>query len=101
MEQRLRTIGKTAAGRAIFVVFTLRNRGGHIFIRPISARYMHGKEVKSYEKENVTAQVRIGRSRGPQGGEPAFGVLAQGLDDVPALLFGGRYECCLLYTSDA
>jgi GAF domain-containing protein len=40
----------------------------------------------------VTAQVRIGRSRGPQGGEPAFGVLAQGLDDVPALLFGGRYE---------
>jgi hypothetical protein len=38
------------------------------------------------------AQVQIGRSRGPQGGEPAFGVLAQGLDDVPALLFGGRYE---------
>jgi len=30
----------------------LRRRGGHILIRPISARYMHGKEVKSYEKEN-------------------------------------------------
>src|ERR1035437_6238326 len=40
----------------------------------------------------VTAQVQIGRSRGPQGGEPAFGVLAQGLDDVPTLLFGGRYD---------
>ena len=24
----------------------------HILIRPISARYMHDKEVKSYEKEN-------------------------------------------------
>jgi len=43
-------------------------------------------------EEKVTAQVRIGRSRGPQGDEPAFGVLAQGLDDVPSLLFGGRYE---------
>jgi uncharacterized DUF497 family protein len=44
--------GKTTAGRAIFVVFTLRRRGDHILIRPISARYMHGNEVKSYEKEN-------------------------------------------------
>ena len=40
----------------------------------------------------VTAQVRIGRSRSPQGGEPVFGVLGQGLDDVPTLLFSGRYE---------
>jgi uncharacterized DUF497 family protein len=38
--------------RAIFVVFTLRRRGDDILIRPISARYMHDKEVKSYEKEN-------------------------------------------------
>ena len=51
-EQRLRAIGKTAEGRAIFVVFTLRRRGDDIIIRPISARYMHAKEVKSYEKEN-------------------------------------------------
>ena len=36
----------------IFVVFTLRRRGDDILIRPISARYMHDKEVKSYEKEN-------------------------------------------------
>jgi uncharacterized DUF497 family protein len=50
-EQRLRAIGKTAEGRAI-VVFTLRRRGDDILIRPISARYMHDKEVKSYEKEN-------------------------------------------------
>jgi len=26
--------------------------GDDILIRPISARYMHDKEVKSYEKEN-------------------------------------------------
>ena len=51
-EQRLRAIGKTAEGRAIFMVFTLRRRGDDIIIRPISARYMHAKEVKSYEKEN-------------------------------------------------
>ena len=53
-EQRLRAIGKTVEGRAIFVVFTVRHRGYNIFIRPISARYMHDKEVKSYEKENPT-----------------------------------------------
>ena len=51
-ERRLRAIGKTAEGRAIFVVFTLRRRGDDIFIRPISARYMHEKEVRNYEEEN-------------------------------------------------
>jgi uncharacterized DUF497 family protein len=55
-EQRLRAIGKTAERRAIFVVFTLRRRGDDILIRPISARYMHDKEVKSYEKENPNLQ---------------------------------------------
>jgi uncharacterized protein len=50
--RRLRAIGKTAEGRAIFVVFTLRRRGDDIFIRPISARYMHEKEVRNYEEEN-------------------------------------------------
>ena len=51
-EKRLRAIGKTAEGRAIFVVFTLRRRGGDTLLRPISARYTHDKEVRSYEKEN-------------------------------------------------
>ena len=37
---------------AIFVVFTLRRRGDDILVRPTSARYMHDKEVESYEKEN-------------------------------------------------
>jgi uncharacterized DUF497 family protein len=33
-----------------FVVFTLPKHGDGVLIRPISARYMHKKEVESYEK---------------------------------------------------
>ena len=51
-EERLRAIGKTKAGRYVFLVFTIRERGGKNYIRPISARYMHQKEIDSYEKEN-------------------------------------------------
>ena len=51
-KQRLRAIGKTARGRSVFLVFTVRERGGKRLIRPITARYMHRKEVRSYEKEN-------------------------------------------------
>jgi uncharacterized protein len=51
-EQRLRAVGWTQEGRAVFVVFTLRRRGSAVLIRPISARYMHGKEMKAYEEEN-------------------------------------------------
>jgi uncharacterized DUF497 family protein len=50
-EERLKAIGVTNAGRYVFVVFTLRERGGQSLIRPISARYMHAKEVAHYEKE--------------------------------------------------
>ena len=51
-EERLRAIGRTDKGRYVFLVFTIRERNGARFIRPISARYMHGKEVEYYEKEN-------------------------------------------------
>jgi hypothetical protein len=51
-EQRLLAIGKGKAGRGIFLVFTLRVRDGKTFVRPISARYMHKKEIEHYEKEN-------------------------------------------------
>ncbi len=51
-EERLRAIGRTQAGRYVFLVFTVRERGGQTFIRPISAGYMHRKEIDSYEKEN-------------------------------------------------
>ena len=51
-EERHWAIGETASGRSVFVVFTIRERGGKRFIRPVSARYMHRKEVKRYEEEN-------------------------------------------------
>ena len=51
-ERRSRAIGRTDKGRGVFIVFTLRRKGDELLIRPISARYMHKKEIESYEKEN-------------------------------------------------
>lgn len=51
VEQRWRAIGRTAAGRAAFVVFTIRQIESEHLIRPLSARYMHTKEVQKYEQE--------------------------------------------------
>lgn len=50
-ETRFLGIGKTLTGRYLFVAFTLRTKAGELFIRPISARYMHLREVKHYEAE--------------------------------------------------
>jgi uncharacterized DUF497 family protein len=49
-EQRFIAVGRNAAGRALFVAFTLREAGGVLLIRPISARYMHAEEVRRYEE---------------------------------------------------
>ena len=49
-EQRLRAIGRSNTGRFIFVVFMLRDIDSETFIRPISARYMHEREVRRYEQ---------------------------------------------------
>ena len=46
-ETRFFAIGKTREKRNVFIVFTIRETE----IRPISARYMHEKEVSRYEKE--------------------------------------------------
>jgi uncharacterized protein len=46
-----RAIGVTGQGRHVFVVFTWRLLGHRKLIRPISARYMHKKEVAAHEKE--------------------------------------------------
>jgi hypothetical protein len=51
-EERLRAIGRDEDGRHVFIVFTLRTRGRNSVVRPISARYMHAKEIAHYEKEN-------------------------------------------------
>jgi uncharacterized DUF497 family protein len=51
-EPRLRAIGKTAAGRYVFLVFMPRQMGSNVLLRPISARFMHQKEVTHYENQN-------------------------------------------------
>ncbi|MCF6292152.1 MAG: BrnT family toxin [Robiginitomaculum sp.] len=48
-EQRLRAIGQNKEGRYLLVAFTIRRKNDEWYIRPISARYMHKKEVKNYE----------------------------------------------------
>lgn len=46
-------IGKTRSGRYVFLVFPLRTIRGRALIRPISARYMHKKEVIRYENSSA------------------------------------------------
>ena len=50
-EQKFRAVGRTNKNRFLFIVFTLRNNGETILIRPISARFMHKKEIKEHEKK--------------------------------------------------
>lgn len=51
-EKRYIAVGKTLEGKYLFIAFTLRSNSGEVFIRPISARYMHAKEIERYEKAN-------------------------------------------------
>jgi hypothetical protein len=50
-EKRYIAIGLSENNRPMFVAFTIRNRNGRL-IRPISARFMHEKEVRAYEKSS-------------------------------------------------
>lgn len=43
-------IGTTSEGRYVFIAFTLRESELGILIRPISARYMHEREIRRYEQ---------------------------------------------------
>lgn len=52
-ETRFDAVGKNEDGRYIFVVFTLRKKAGKQLIRPISARYMHQKEIGHYERQRA------------------------------------------------
>jgi uncharacterized protein len=49
-EQRFNAVGRNREGRHLFIVFTVRVINAAILIRPISAGYMHEREVKTYEK---------------------------------------------------
>ena len=57
-EARFKAIGVTAQRRHVFVVFTLRSRDGETLIRPISARFMHKREVDHYEEAAARPQKR-------------------------------------------
>jgi len=48
-EDRLIAIGRNSAGRPLFVAFTVRAQGRRRLIRPITARYMHAREIERYE----------------------------------------------------
>lgn len=50
IEERFNAVGCNNAERHIFVVFTIRESSKGKLIRPVSARYMHEKEVKQYEQ---------------------------------------------------
>jgi len=51
-ETRFLGIGRIASGRHLLVAFTYREIRNQRFIRPISARFMHTKEIKHYEAQN-------------------------------------------------
>jgi hypothetical protein len=51
IEPRFLAIGLTTDGRHALVVFTPRKREDGTVLRPISARYMHKKEIEKYAQE--------------------------------------------------
>jgi len=55
-ESRFLAIGRTQDGRYTFVVFTPRHHSAGTLLRPISARYMHRREISKYEQETSRAQ---------------------------------------------
>ena len=58
IEPRFIAIGRNATGRFTLVIFTPREQHGRMHLRPISARYMHKKEIAKYEKEIAGAKDR-------------------------------------------
>ena len=57
-EDRLIAVGRTNAGRHVFVAFTIRTSGGRRLIRPVTARYMHAREIAAFEKESTETENR-------------------------------------------
>ena len=55
-EDRYVAVGRSNAGRAILVIYTLRIRGGVECVRPVSARYMHQRETRWYEEDAAKDQ---------------------------------------------
>ena len=53
-EDRFIAVGRI--GRPVFVAFTIRVKDKRRFIRPVTARFMHAKEVAAYEEESSAAE---------------------------------------------
>jgi uncharacterized DUF497 family protein len=53
-EDRLIAVGRTKAGRPVFMAFTIRTKSRRRLIRLVTARYMHAQEIAAYEKESAT-----------------------------------------------
>jgi len=51
-DERFIAMGRNAEGRPLLVGFTLRIVDGRTLIRPITARYMHAKEIRAYEAQS-------------------------------------------------
>jgi uncharacterized DUF497 family protein len=51
-EDRPIAVGRTAAGRPLFVAFMFRTKDGERLARAVGARYMHGKEIERYETQS-------------------------------------------------
>jgi uncharacterized DUF497 family protein len=52
-EDRLIAVGRPGTGRPLSVAFTMRRKEGRALIRPVTARYMHAKEIAAYEKADL------------------------------------------------
>jgi len=55
-EERFKAIASDRSGRTIFIAFTLRVSEGGTLVRPITARYMHRKEIQHYEEQKAEAE---------------------------------------------
>lgn len=55
-ETRFIAIGRDETGRPLFVAFTFRQKADGLWLRPISARYMHAKEADRYESQSSDAE---------------------------------------------
>jgi uncharacterized DUF497 family protein len=50
-EERHLAIGKSPEGRWLFIAFTVRILDGTKLLRPLSARYMHRREIQHYVRQ--------------------------------------------------
>jgi len=55
-EDRLIAVGRASTGPALFVAFTVRTKNKRRLIRPVSARYMHAKEIAAYEEASSATE---------------------------------------------